>query len=182
MKKTIQHKQLLGSLLIITLTTSGFAQTSWKILEDYTIEFSGTGAEGTFHGLEGTIEFDSQDLANSRFDVSVDPASIATGNKTKDKHARGKSWFNVERYIKIKFVSNTITSLEEGYVADGILTLHGVPRETQIAFTFTENAQGKAIFKGTLMVNRQDFEIEGPFISFMVGDEFVVNLVVPVKK
>lgn len=182
MKIVIQARWVLASTLVLFLSTTALGQTSWKISEDPIIKFSGAGAEGTFSGLAGTIKFDPQDLTNSRFEVSVDPASIATGNKTKDKHARGKSWFDVARYTRIEFVSSYIKLQENGFVADGVLSMHGTSKEIPITFTFTESEVGSATFEGRLTVNRQDFEIKGPLLSFMVGDEFVIDLIVPVTK
>jgi len=175
--------KVFGCIALFTmLSFLSQAQTSWNILDDYTISFSGSGADGSFRGLEGSIVFDPQNLEDSRFEVSIDPASISTGNKTKDKHARGKSWFNVKDYITIKFESNRIQTFEDRYVAEGLLTLKGISKETRITFKFVEETEGKATFEGDFTVNRQDFDIEGPLISFMVGDEFDVSLVVPVEQ
>lgn len=173
---------LLTTLLVWAFPSVTHAQDSWKISEDYSIKFSGAGAEGTFEGLKGKILFDPQKLEVSKFDVTLDPSSIDTGNKTKNKHARGKSWFHVDKYIDIRFVSNKIYSVEQQYVAEGLLTLHGVEKAAKIIFTYQESAPGKAVFEGNLTVNRQDFGIEGPFISFMVGDEFEVGITVNAVK
>ncbi|MEL6557092.1 MAG: YceI family protein [Bacteroidota bacterium] len=175
-------KTLLAILIFWTLSSTTYAQDSWKISEDYSIKFSGSGAEGTFGGLKGKILFDPQKPEDSKFEVTLDPSSIDTGNKTKNKHARGKSWFHVDKYIDIRFVSNKIYSVEQQYVAEGLLTLHGIEKAAKITFSYQESAAGKATFEGKLTVNRQDFGIEGPFISFMVGDEFEVMITVNAVK
>jgi hypothetical protein len=48
------------SLVIILLVLCGTscAQTNWRITDDFNIRFTGTGAEGTFGGLSGTILFE----------------------------------------------------------------------------------------------------------------------------
>lgn len=153
----------------------------WRISEDYVIKFSGSGVEGTFRKLSGVIQFDPEDLKRSRFDVTVDVNTISTGNKTKDRHARGKSWLDAERYPMIRFTSSYIARREEGYVVMGTLELHGVKKEVNMPFTFSKNGYN-GIFEGTLTVDRQEFGIEGPFLGFMVGDEFDITLKVPVAQ
>ena len=76
------------------------AQTNYTITDNYSIEFSGSKAEGTLGGLAGAIVFDPTDLEASTFNVEVDINTISTGNKTKDKHARGDSWFDAAMYPK----------------------------------------------------------------------------------
>lgn len=170
----------LSSLSLITtlfcFSSVSFAQvTSWKITDDYTVEFSGTKAEGTFGGLSGTILFDPGDLEASKFDVELEVSTISTGNKTKDKHARGESWFHAEKFPKIHFTSTKITALQVGYEAVGDMEIRGVKKEVTLAFSFFgEEDQG--MFEGELKVNRQDYGIEGNFFEFVVGDEFAVTI------
>ena len=171
-----------GVLLLGTLTSwLANTVTRWTITEDYTVAFSGSGAEGTFRGLTGTIVFDSTNLGQSVFDVAVDARTIATGNDTKDRHARGDSWFDVERYQEIHFTSSRITRTATGYQATGTLRLHGVEREIELPFTFAQQGD-TGTFKGSFTVNRQDYGIEGPFFGFVVGDDFDVTLTVPVRQ
>jgi len=152
---------------------------NWKIEDDYSIHFKGSGAKGTFSGLEGEINFDPQNLAASSMDVILDPATISTGNKTKDKHAKGKSWFDVEHYPQITFTSSEFLRADQGYVVKGTLFLHGIRKEISIPFDFEPNGTD-GLFKGQLTVNRKDYNIKGNFFGFSVGKEFVVNINVPV--
>ncbi|MEM6841504.1 MAG: YceI family protein [Bacteroidota bacterium] len=153
---------------------------TWSISNDYVVRFSGSGAEGTFRGLHGTIVFDPSAPEQAKFDVSVDATTIDTGNKTKDKHARGDNWFDVEKYPEIKFRSSRITKADEQYQMTGILTLHGTEKEIIFPFTFTESGSS-GVFEGSFTVDREEFGIEGPFIGFLVGDDFEVSLKVPVQ-
>ena len=174
-----QHS--LALLLILPGALAFTLWDTWNISDDYEVRFSGSGAEGTFQGLTGTIEFNPDQLKQARFDVSVDAATIETGNNTKNKHARGENWFDVERYPEIKFRSSKVTKDGNNYQMTGTLTLHGVEKEIAFPFTFTENG-GSGLFEGTFTVDREEFGIEGPFISFMVSDDFKVSLKVPVER
>ncbi|MEM9676003.1 MAG: YceI family protein [Bacteroidota bacterium] len=174
-------RKYLFTLLLVLPFAFGFTiWNTWSIADDYEIRFSGSGAEGTFQGLNGTIVFDPSALEQAKFDVSIDASTIDTGNKTKDKHARGKNWFDVEQYPEIKFRSSQVTKAGEQYQMTGTLTLHGTEKEIMFPFTFTENG-GSGLFEGSFTVNREEYGIEGPFIGFLVGDDFEVNLKVPVE-
>ena len=171
-------------LVILFAIGSLFAwgQENWEVTEDYTIYFSGTKAEGTFGGLQGKIAFDPAKVEASKFEVSVDVSTIATGNNTKDKHARGESWFDASSFPRIRFVSNEIKRKgSDSFEAIGELDLKGITKPMSILFSFSQEANA-GLFTGTMEVNREDFGIEGNFFGFMVGDEFKVELNVPVKK
>src|SRR5690606_28340669 len=98
---------------ILVLSLSAFTAVyllPWQVKEnDYSIKFSTKGASGTLTGLKGTIDFDLANLANSRFDVTVDVNTIDTGLGLKDKHAKAENFLDVENYPTIRFASSTIT-------------------------------------------------------------------------
>ena len=171
------------SLLALVFTFFAFSSGvigNWNISDDYAIRFSGTGAEGTFSGLTGEINFSEDNLPAAKMAVSVAVSTISTGNTTKDKHARGDSWFDAEKYPRIKFRSESFRKTSSGYLVKGALTLHGVTKTVDIPFTFSKTTTG-GLFEGTLTVDRQDYGIEGPWLAFTVGDEFKIDLRVPVK-
>lgn len=168
--------------LLLIASAFGMLSASWNISPDYAIRFSGSKAEGTFWGLRGIITYDPAAPAQTAIDVSVDAATIKTGNSLKDKHARGESWFDVQKYPTIRFTSSSVARRGDTYVAAGCLTLHGVTKTVVIPFTFTQPAAGQGLFTGQFTLNRHDYGIEGNFLGFSVGDEFVVELRVPVAR
>ncbi|MEM6398207.1 MAG: YceI family protein [Bacteroidota bacterium] len=154
----------------------------WQIDDDYTVAFDTGRAEGTFSGMDGEILFDPSDLANSSMDVTVDVATIETGNDTKNKHARGESWFDAEKYPTIRFVGDDFSRAGEGYKVSGKLTLHGNTKSIDIPFTFSPNGADSGLFEGSFTVNRKDYGIDGNFWGFVVGKEVEIKLRVPVSK
>lgn len=44
--------------------------------------------------MEGTIDFNDQNLATSKFNLSIDISSIKTGNGMRDKKAQTEEWFS----------------------------------------------------------------------------------------
>ena len=153
---------------------------SWNIAEDFAIKFSGRGANGVFQDLSGTIIFDPTNLSTALFDVQLDASTIDTGNETKDKHARGEKWFDVEQYPTISFRSTTVKTAGDAYLVSGELSLHGVTKAIELPFTFLENEEG-GLFSGQFTINRKDYGINGNAFGFAVAKELTVELRVPVK-
>lgn len=168
-----------GILLLAMLLAAFVPLAHWNISDDYSIKFSGSGAEGTSHGLEGFILFDPENPSHGKFDVRVKASTISTGNKTKDKHAGGKSWLDVENYPSIKFTSTRVTKPDRRYAVTGVLELHGVTKKITIPFSFSPSGD-TAVFKVTFTLNRKDFDINGPSFAFLVADAFEITLKIPV--
>lgn len=169
--------KFLLALLAPTLLTV-YAATSYTVTDDYSVKFSTKKAEGTFSGLAGIVRFSPDDLAGSLFDVYVETASIETGNKTKDKHARGEAWLNAEDNPRITFKSADFTKNDNGYSVSGALSINGVTQKVIIPFSFSD-----LVFTGELTVNRDDYGIEGPFLfGGLVGDDITVSLRIPVEE
>ncbi|HRI80265.1 MAG TPA: YceI family protein [Cyclobacteriaceae bacterium] len=128
---------------------------SWKIGEGYSVKFEAGDPSGEFTGLKGTIVFDEKNLASAKFDVSIDVASINTGNGMKNTHAKGANWFDAEKFPTINFISSAISKTADGYEAKGTLEMHGVKKDFTMPFTFTNNT-----FTSSFDVNRLDFNLD----------------------
>ncbi|GHM98578.1 hypothetical protein WSM22_00680 [Cytophagales bacterium WSM2-2] len=151
-----QHKYLIASFVMIIGSAFAFIQSQeWKIAEGYSVKFDGGDPSGEFKGLKGTIKFDEKNLASSKFDVTIDVASINTGNGMKNNHAKGANWFDAEKYPTIAFTSSSITKTGAGFEAKGTLEMHGVKKEIVLPFTFASNT-----FSGNLEVSRADFGLD----------------------
>ena len=172
---------LLLPLIGLLCCASAYYQIgNYVIDEAYVVRFDGRGAAGTFRGLAGTLRFDPAQPASAVIDVTVDARTIATGNETKDRHARGEAWFDVDRYPDISFKSTKVRASGEAYVATGELTLHGTRKEIELPFTFSPAATGGGTFRGQFTVDRTDYGIDGPWLSFTVASELQISLEVPV--
>lgn len=147
--------------ILVTLLFSGFVAFTvqqWKINNNFSVHFKDRFAEGVFESLKGSIIFDTNHLANSRFDVSVDVNSINTGNKLKNKHARGQKWFDAEKYPVISFISDSIFKKDSLYFSSGLLKIKDSTKKIEIPFTFYTEGDS-AIFRSTFSISREDFGI-----------------------
>lgn len=181
--KKITKLLVIAITAITAITVSAFTilEFNWNIDPNYSIKFSGNKAEGTFSGLTGKISFNPNDLANAFIDITVDASTIKTGNSTKDEHSKGEDWFDVTKYPTIKFTSQSFTKSANIFIVSGNLQLHGMKKQVQIPFTFSE-VGAKGVFSGKFKLNRKDYGINGNFFGFTVGKEFEVTLNIPVTK
>ncbi|VAV84129.1 Protein yceI precursor [hydrothermal vent metagenome] len=85
---------------------------------------------GRFNKFEGEFDFDKANPSNSKITVRIDPASVDTNHAERNKHIRGKDFFNVKKFPKSGFVSSSITRVgKNAYVVKGKFTLHGVTKD-----------------------------------------------------
>lgn len=162
-------------LLIASSAFTIYKTQSWKIGDNYSVKFTSSDPSGVFTGLKGTVEFDEKNLKASKFDVTVDVASINTGNGMQNTHAKSAQWFDAEKYPVIKYSSSAISKTSSGYETKGVLDIHGVQKEVVIPFTFQNNT-----FTGSFEVNREDFNLNPS--NGKAGKVIKVDLTVPVSK
>jgi len=174
MKKSIF---LLAAVLIIIASAFTFIQSlDWKISDKYSVKFEGGDPSGEFTGLKGVIQFDANKLAASKFDCTIDVASINTGNGMKNTHAKSDKWLDATKYPVIRFTSKSISKTASGFEAKGTLDFHGVQKEITLPFTFVNN-----VFAGNFEVNRLDYNVNTAEPKHGAA-VFKVSLNVPVIK
>src|SRR5450759_4961386 len=139
-------------VIIIASAFTFFQSVDWKISDNYSVKFDGGDPSGAFTGLKGTIKFDENNLASSKFDCTIDVASINTGNGMKNTHAKSDKWLDAAKYPVIRFTSKSINKTATGFAAVGTLDFHGVQKEITFPFTFVNN-----VFAGAFEVNRMDY-------------------------
>src|SRR6476661_10143216 len=79
------------------------APGTWEIDPGHTdVSFVGrhfmvTKVRGRFTGVTGAVVI-TEDLADSRVDVTIDMASVQSGSAARDEHIRSAELFDVEQY------------------------------------------------------------------------------------
>jgi polyisoprenoid-binding protein YceI len=166
---------------VVILAASAFTfitAQNWQIADGYNIAFSNDEAGGVFKDFKGTIIFDEQNPATAKFDVTVDVASINTGNGLQNKHAKSDEWFDAAKYPTIHFVSTRVAKTAGGYQVAGNLQIHGVTKPVTIPFTFKHVGAG-GVFTGSFTINRSDYSIGKP--GGDVPEPVKLDISVPVK-
>ncbi len=141
-----------------------YAATQWTMQpSSSTLTFTGTQAGAPFRGkfekFTADIRFEPNDLATSRFDVSIDTTSVNTQDSERDATLKGEDLFNVKRWPTARYVVEKFTDKGGGkFVGNGQLTLRDVTKPVPIDFTF-ETKDGNTWLKGKAAIKRLDFGV-----------------------
>lgn len=114
---------------------------------------------GQFRRFEAVIDYDPNDLAHAKFDVSVDITSLDTQNSERDQTALGADFFDTAKFPKAHFTTTAFHKAADGKViADGVLTLRGVSKPVALAVSFKPDGN-TATLDVTAQMKRLDFGI-----------------------
>lgn len=141
----------------------------------FTIKNFGLNVNGSFKGLQGKIAFDPGKLAAASINVSVDAATVNTGNGARDKHLKKEEYFDISNHPKLAFVSSKLSAgaVAGTYNLQGTLTIKGISKQINFPFTATAIANGYR-FEGKFKINRRDFKVGGG--SWVLSDELAISL------
>jgi len=135
---------------------------------EFSIGFAFSRIKGRFTQVNGTILYDSADVARSSVTVIIETTSLDTGWPHRDEHLRTSDFFDVERFPTITFQSEQLTRSGASWLAEGPLTMHGVTRRIVIPFRFpqppTRSPESRWMLlnaTGALRLARKDFGILG---------------------
>lgn len=150
-----------------------------------------TRVEGRFREYDGKIWIDRQNPAASKVDLTIQAASIDTGQERRDTHLRSADFFDVERYPTITFKSSKVQAKgKDLYEVTGDLTMHGVTRTVVVPVRHTGfinlGKQEKAGFEITFALNRKDYGItwnrSADQGGLMLGDDVEITVLIEANK
>lgn len=170
-------KQLLLLAMGLLLTQTVFAQ---KINSKYSkVEFEvsnmGKMVKGTILNVKGTVNFKPRDLDNSSFEATVDPSTINTGSKGRDKHLQKNDFFGVKNFPEIKIKSVMIVRKDFNYEAMATLTIRDITFPIVIPFTMEEEGSQKK-FVGSFSLKRKDYQLGEKMDAGSIGLDVKVNI------
>lgn len=199
MKKSILSRGFLSACLASLLMASPAAAAPETFKFDkahshvgFRIRHFVSKVEGRFKEYDGVITLDRQNPAASNVELTIQAASIDTGNEGRDKDLRSPNFFDVEKYPTMTFKSTKVVPKgNDTYDVTGDFTMHGVTKTITVPIKhggFAKAGKGeKAGFENaTLLLNRKDFGItwnravdQG---GFMLGDDVEINVQVEANK
>ena len=145
---------------------------------------------GRFRAFSGQIALDEARPSNSRVEVTIDTASVDTGNEMRDNHLRSPEFFDVANYPAATFVSTRVEEKGEGeYRVIGNLTLRGVTREIPLTLSVEgphRDSRGQRRLGLTLTgaLSRKEFGLSyNPTLEtggFVVGDAVQLPIAVEI--
>ena len=140
--------------------------------------------DGKFDNFSGEIQFDRQNLAESRFYFEIRTDSVDTDNAKRDKHLQSSEFFDSDKFPLMTFESVKITDAGNNvYDVLGKFTIKGETYELMLPLTFAgikdhPAVKGKEVigFNGKLTLDRLAYKVgTGKFYKMgMLGKDVQV--------
>ncbi|WP_299521012.1 YceI family protein [Winogradskyella sp.] len=130
---------------------------------------------GHFEDFIASVETDTEDFNDARFNFSAKVNSINTKNKDRDNHLKSEDFFNVASFPEMTFKSKSF----DGSKVIGDLTIKDVTKEISLDMDFNGIAvdpygQTKAGFEISGSISRKEFGLTWNAVteagSVVVGD------------
>jgi polyisoprenoid-binding protein YceI len=163
------------------------APTSTVVKEQSRIEFHSSSTfgktVGVFHSWDADLKMPTDNFADASLTLEIDSATVETGSGLKDKEAKGKNFFNVKDYPKIRFVSKAIASDADPSKLhmDAELTLRGVTKPVSIAIILHPRENGVQHIEGNFSFDRRDFGMIHNVLFDKIANTVVVQFQLVVR-
>ncbi|HEY9230467.1 MAG TPA: YceI family protein [Gemmatimonadaceae bacterium] len=140
---------------------------------------------GQFDKLSGSIKINGNDIRSLVVDVTIDAASVNTRVANRDNDLRSPSFFDVEKFPTITFVSKKSEPVDAGHFkVTGDLTMHGVTKEVVLDVEgptppITQGTTQRVGATATTKINRRDFGLNYSRVvegTAVVGDEITITI------
>ena len=146
-----------------------------------------SNVKGEFKGVTGTLNLNGADLTKSGVEISIDAATISTGEAQRDAHLKSADFFDAERFPTLNFKSNRVAKNKDGALTvAGDLTIHGVTRNVLLQVEGPSEpmkdpwGNTRIGLSATTRISRKDFGLTWNTAletgGIMVGDEVNITL------
>lgn len=122
---------------------------------------------GEFKGVTGAVVWDDADITKSSVNVTIDAATVNTGEPKRDADLRSDHFFEVAKYPTITFRSTRVEPAGAGKLnVTGDLTIHGVTKQVVLdvagpsAVVKDPMGNSRVAISATTKINRQDFGVK----------------------
>jgi len=149
-----------------------------------------TKVRGNFDQFEGSAHVDTANPANSSVTVTIEAASVTTGNEQRDGHLKTPDFFDIANYPQITFVSTDVERDGAEWAITGDLTINGVTKSVTVPFEETGSANDpfgntRVGFEGEVTIDRTDWNLSfnaaletgGVLVSEKVKLEFDISAI-----
>ncbi|MFN0090767.1 MAG: YceI family protein [Acidimicrobiales bacterium] len=151
--------------------------------------FGLTKVRGRFTGVDGAVTI-ADDPTASHVEVTLDMASVSTGDQSCDDHLRSGDFFDVEHHPTAAYRSTAVVLDGASGVVDGELTIKGITRPVRLQVDYLGHAadpwgNDRAVFSAKGKLNREDWglswnmllEAGGLLVSKEIGLEIELELI-----
>lgn len=124
-----------------------------------------TKVRGSFTEFAGSFDLNASNWPASTAQLTIQAASIDTGNEQRDGHLRTNDFFDAPNYPQITFTSTRVErTAQDTFAVTGDLTIKGTTRAVTVEFVYTGTAvdpygNTRIGSEGISTINRSDFGI-----------------------
>jgi len=149
-----------------------------------------TKVRGHFDEFEGTAHVDTVAPSNSSVTITIQAASVTTGNEQRDGHLKTPDFFDIANHPQITFVSTRVERDGGAWEITGDLTINGVTKSVTIPFEETGSAKDpfgntRVGFEGEATIDRTEWNLSfnaaletgGVLVSEKVKLEFDISAI-----
>lgn len=124
-----------------------------------------SSVSGQFKEATGKFSIDDADVTKSKVEITIQAASIDTGDAKRDEHLKNADFFDVAKFPTLKFQSTKIVKDGDKYKLTGNLTMHGVTKPVTLDATLSapvKSPWGKEVRAAKLSgkIKRADFGLK----------------------
>jgi polyisoprenoid-binding protein YceI len=124
-----------------------------------------SNVSGAFAKLSGTVDYDPNNLGQSRIEAVIDASTVNTRNEKRDTHLRSADFFDTANHPTITFRSKRMEKAADGHLRlVGDLTIRAVTKEVVLDVDGpTPEIQAQGAYRmgasATTRINRKDFGV-----------------------
>lgn len=123
-----------------------------------------TKVRGKFLEFAGSFTV-ADNITDSSAEVTVQVASVTTGNEQRDGHLHSNDFFDIDTYPTIVFKSTSVIAKDDVLELTGDLTIKDVTKPVTIPFEFNGVVTDpwgntRVGFEGEVVVERKDWHVE----------------------
>lgn len=152
-----------------------------------------SNVKGLFKKFDGSIETNGNDFTTAKIVLWVNLSSLETGDNKRDEHLKSAEFFDVAKYKKMTFVSNSLekTSKENKFILWGYLTMKGITNRVKLDVESIITKDGsygkeKACFTVKAKLSRKDWGLNWNMASsngsIMGSDEVFISCEIELLK
>jgi len=150
-----------------------------------------TKVRGAFLDFAGTAVLDAHNVGDTKVDLTIQVASVSTGNEQRDGHLRTNDFFDAANHPTIHFTATGAEQVDaDTFRLTGDLTIKGITNPVSVDFEFTglstdPYGNQRAGFEGHTAINRKDWgvnfnaalETGGVLVSEKIALEFDLSVI-----
>ena len=121
----------------------------------FSAEQAGASFDGQWPDWQADIRFSADSYATSSAMVTVEVASVSTGDSERDETLLAQTWFSSSAFPTASFITDAFNTNEDGtFTATGQLTIKGLTTPVQLHFSVAKESGEVRILNGSSRLDR----------------------------